>query len=154
MGQLEPFPPPASPELGKVTLKQVICLLWGLQSQVDCIEWTLLEQTRISQENCTNVENISQTVDTVKDGLAQLQLAWGPHTPEEQKPPAVKETPRAAPKAKPIGKAQPFLGAPAPIISTCHNSAWTYGSRDLKPVALSPMDYETKRGNKGPRGMV
>ncbi|KAF8752634.1 hypothetical protein RHS01_07533 [Rhizoctonia solani] len=42
----------------------------------------------------------------------------GPHTPEDQKPPAVKETPRAAPKVKPIGKTQPFLGAPAPIIST------------------------------------
>ncbi|GAB1520575.1 hypothetical protein RhiTH_003654 [Rhizoctonia solani] len=67
---------------------------------------------------CTNVKNISQTVNVVKDGLAQLQLAQGPHTPEDQKPPAVEETPRAAPKAKPIGKAQPFLGAPAPIIST------------------------------------
>ncbi|KAF8748554.1 hypothetical protein RHS01_10770 [Rhizoctonia solani] len=74
-GELGPFIPPASPELGK-------------------------------------------TVDVVKDGLAQLQSAQGPHTPEEQKPPAVEETPRAAPKAKPIGKAQPFLGAPAPIIST------------------------------------
>ncbi|KAF8751544.1 hypothetical protein RHS01_08513 [Rhizoctonia solani] len=42
----------------------------------------------------------------------------GPHTPEDRKPPAVKETPRAAPKAKPIGKAQPSLGAPAPIFST------------------------------------
>ncbi|QRW26794.1 hypothetical protein RhiXN_01389 [Rhizoctonia solani] len=62
--------------------------------------------------------NILQTVNTVKDGLARLQHAWGPHTPEEQKPPAVKETPRAAPKAKPIGKALPFLGGPAPIIST------------------------------------
>ncbi|QRW15597.1 Retrotransposon gag protein [Rhizoctonia solani] len=97
-GELGPFLPPASPELGKVSLERVIRLLWGLQSQVDRIKRTLLEQT--------------------EDGLAQLQSARGPHTPEEQKPPAVKETPRAAPKAKPIGKAQPFLGAPAPIIST------------------------------------
>ncbi|KAF8755940.1 Retrotransposon gag protein [Rhizoctonia solani] len=117
-GQLEPLFPPASPELGKVSLERVIRLLWGLQSQVDRIERTLLEQAKVSQEVQTNVENISQTVDTVKDGLAQLQHARGPHTPEEQKPPAVEETPRAAPKAKPIGKAQPFLGAPAPIIST------------------------------------
>ncbi|QRW23229.1 Retrotransposon-derived protein PEG10 [Rhizoctonia solani] len=117
-GQLEPFLPPASPELGKVSLERVIRLLWGLQSQVDRIKRTLLEQTKISQEVWTNVKNILQTVDVVKDGLAQLQHAWGPHTPEEQKPPAVEETPRAAPKAKPIGKAQPFLGAPAPIIST------------------------------------
>ncbi|KAF8747922.1 hypothetical protein RHS01_11178 [Rhizoctonia solani] len=85
-GQLEPLFPPASPELGKVSLKRVIRLLWGLQAQVDCIEWTLLEQAKVSQEVWTNVENISQTVDTVKDGLAQLHHSRGPHTPEEQKP--------------------------------------------------------------------
>ncbi|KAF8750799.1 hypothetical protein RHS01_09192 [Rhizoctonia solani] len=56
----------------------------------------------------------NQTVNTVKDGLAQLQQSRGPHTPEEQKPPAVKETPRAAPKVEPFGKTQPSLGAPAP----------------------------------------
>ncbi|GAB1527738.1 hypothetical protein RhiTH_010926 [Rhizoctonia solani] len=117
-GELGPFLPPASPELGKVSLERVIRLLWGLQSQVNHIERTLLEQAKVSQEVQTNIENILQTVNTVKDGLAQLQSARGPHTPEEQKPPAVKETPRAAPKAKPVGKAQPFLGAPAPIIST------------------------------------
>ncbi|QRW20566.1 hypothetical protein RhiXN_05555 [Rhizoctonia solani] len=115
---LEPLFPPASSELGKVSLKRVIRLLWGLQSQVDRIKRTLLEQTKISREVWTNVKNILQTVNTVKDGLAQLQHSQGPHTPEEPKPPAVKETPRAAPKAEPIGKAQPFLGAPAPIIST------------------------------------
>ncbi|GAB1522244.1 hypothetical protein RhiTH_005358 [Rhizoctonia solani] len=117
-GQLEPSFPPASPELGKVTLEQVICLLWGLQSQVDCIKQALSEQAKVSQEVCTNIKNILQTVNTVKDGLAQLQHTQGPHTPEEQKTPAVEETPRAMPKAKPVGKAQPFLGAPAPIIST------------------------------------
>ncbi|GAB1518078.1 hypothetical protein RhiTH_001137 [Rhizoctonia solani] len=117
-GELGPFLPPASPELGKVSLERVIRLLWGLQSQVDRIERTLLEQAEVSQEVQANVKNILQAVDTVKDGLAQLQQPRGPHTPEEQKPPAVEETPRATPKAKPIGKAQPFLGAPAPIIST------------------------------------
>ncbi|KAF8749431.1 Retrotransposon gag protein [Rhizoctonia solani] len=75
-GQLEPLFPPASPELGKVSLKQVICLLWGLQSQVDRIEQTLLEQNKINQEVCTNIKNISQAVNVVKDGLAQLQLPW------------------------------------------------------------------------------
>ncbi|GAB1527800.1 hypothetical protein RhiTH_010988 [Rhizoctonia solani] len=108
----------ASPELGKVSLERVIRLLWGLQSQVDRIKRTLLEQTKTSQEIQTNVKNILQTVNVIKDGLAQLQHPWGPHTPEEQKPPAVKETPQAMPKAKPIGKAQPYLGPPAPIIST------------------------------------
>ncbi|KAF8755434.1 hypothetical protein RHS01_05304 [Rhizoctonia solani] len=117
-GELGPFLPPASPELGEVSLERVIRLLWGLQSQVDRIERTLSEQVEISQEVCTNIKNVSQAVNVVKDGLARLQLPRGPHTPEEQKPPAVEETPRAAPKAKPLGKAQPFLGAPAPIIPT------------------------------------
>ncbi|KAF8761891.1 hypothetical protein RHS01_00317 [Rhizoctonia solani] len=58
--------------------------------------------------------SIRETVNVVKDGLAQLQSARGPHTPEERKPPAVEETPRAAPKAEPIGKAQPFLGPQPP----------------------------------------
>ncbi|KAF8755015.1 Retrotransposon gag protein [Rhizoctonia solani] len=49
-------------------------------------------------------------------GLPSSNLP-GPHTPEEQKPPRSRK-PRAAPKAKPVGKAQPFLGGPAPIIST------------------------------------
>ncbi|GAB1527966.1 hypothetical protein RhiTH_011155 [Rhizoctonia solani] len=105
-GQLEPLFPPASPELGKVSLERVICLLWGLQSQVDRIERTLLEQIEINQEVCTNTKNISQAVNVVKDGLAQLQL------------PRVEETPRAVPKVKPIGKTQSSLGAPAPIFST------------------------------------
>ncbi|GAB1525569.1 hypothetical protein RhiTH_008732, partial [Rhizoctonia solani] len=87
-GQLGPKFPPASPELGKISLKQVIRLLWGLQSQVNRIERTLSEQNEINQEVCTNVKNISQAVNVVKDGLAQLQLTWGPHTPEDQKPPA------------------------------------------------------------------
>ncbi|KAF8751075.1 hypothetical protein RHS01_08820 [Rhizoctonia solani] len=113
-GELGPFLPPASPELGEVSLERVIRLLWGLQSQVDRIERTLLEQAKVSQEVWTNVENISQAVDTVKDGLAQLQQPRGPHTPEEQKPPAVKETPRAAPKVEPFGKTQPSLGPQPP----------------------------------------
>ncbi|KAF8751774.1 zinc ion binding [Rhizoctonia solani] len=98
-GELGPLLLPASPELGKVSLKRVICLLWGLQSQVNRIEQTLLEQTK------------------VRWACPAPALPGSPH-PEEQKPPAVEETPRAAPKAKPTGKAQPFLGAPAPIIST------------------------------------
>ncbi|KAF8699970.1 hypothetical protein RHS03_06698, partial [Rhizoctonia solani] len=117
-GQLEPFLPSASPELGEVSLEHVIRLLWGLQSQVDQIKQTLLEQAKVNQEVWTNVKNILQAVNGVKDGLAQLQHTQGPHTPEEQKPPAVKETPRDASTAKPIGKAQPFLGAPSPILST------------------------------------
>ncbi|GAB1521162.1 hypothetical protein RhiTH_004253 [Rhizoctonia solani] len=118
-GQLEPLLLPASPvKIGKVSLERVICLLWGLQGQVNHLEQAILDQAKVSQEVQTNVENISQAVDTVKDGLAQLQQPQGPLTPKDWKPHAVEETPRAAPKPEPIGQAQPFLGAPAPIIST------------------------------------
>ncbi|KAF8759545.1 Retrotransposon gag protein [Rhizoctonia solani] len=129
-GQLEPLFPPASPELGEVSLERVIRLLWGLQAQVDRIERTLLEQNEINREVRTNVKNISQAVDVVKDGLAQLQHTRGPHT-LKIKPPAVEETPRAAPKAKPLGKAQPFLGGPAPIIST--------GPPGATPLIIQPL---------------
>ncbi|GAB1527233.1 hypothetical protein RhiTH_010408 [Rhizoctonia solani] len=103
-------------KLGKVSLEWVIRLLWGLQGQVDCLEQAILEQAEISQEVCTNIKNILQAVDTVKDGLAQI--TQGSHTPEEQKPPMVEETPWAAPKAKLLGKASISLGGPAPIFST------------------------------------
>ncbi|KAF8750037.1 hypothetical protein RHS01_09618 [Rhizoctonia solani] len=140
---------PTSPvNLGEVSLNRVTRLLWGLQGQVNCIEQYLTEQAKVSQEICTNVENILQAVDTVKDGLAQLQLTQGPHTPKEQKPPVVKETPRAAPKAKPIGKAVPFLGGPAPIISTgapWHNpltlfNPYPSSSFRLGPAPAAPKD--------------
>ncbi|KAF8751516.1 hypothetical protein RHS01_08619 [Rhizoctonia solani] len=97
-GELGPFLPPASPELGKVSLERVIRLLWGLQSQVDRIERTLLEQTEVSREVQTNVENISQAVDVVKDGLAQLQSARGP-APAAQGPPPAPVTAPALPPA-------------------------------------------------------
>ncbi|KAF8760793.1 Retrotransposon gag protein [Rhizoctonia solani] len=76
-GQLEPLFPPASPELREVSLKRVIRLLWGLQAQVDHIERTLSEQDEINREVRTNVKNISQAVNVVKDGLAQLQHTRG-----------------------------------------------------------------------------
>ncbi|KAF8754225.1 hypothetical protein RHS01_06321, partial [Rhizoctonia solani] len=115
-GELGPFLPPASPELGEVSLKWVIRLLWGLQSQVDRIERTLSEQAKVSREVRTNVKNISQTVDTVKDGLAQLQQSRGPHTPEEQNPlrsrklPGPRPNPQGPPPAPVTTPAQP----PAP----------------------------------------
>ncbi|KAF8761148.1 Retrotransposon gag protein [Rhizoctonia solani] len=104
----------SSPELGKVSLERVIRLLWGLQSQVDRIE-RLLEQVEISQEVCTNVKNISQAVNVVKDGLAQLQLPQGP-TPQKIKNPPRSRKPQGRAKVKPIGKTQPFLG-PQPLSS-------------------------------------
>ncbi|KAF8754243.1 hypothetical protein RHS01_06467 [Rhizoctonia solani] len=50
----------------------------------------------------TNLENISQAIDTVKDGLRSLQT-YGPRTPEDTKPPAVEATPRPLSKVNPIG---------------------------------------------------
>ncbi|KAF8751854.1 hypothetical protein RHS01_08605 [Rhizoctonia solani] len=57
-----------------------------------------LRTTEVSQEVRTNVKNISQAVNVVKDGLAQLQSARGPHTPEEQKPPRSRKLPGPRPK--------------------------------------------------------
>ncbi|KAF8754693.1 hypothetical protein RHS01_06133 [Rhizoctonia solani] len=113
-GQLESLIPPASPELSNVSLEQVIRLLWGLQSQVDCIKQALLEQAKISQEVQTNVENISQTVNIVKDGLAQLQLPQGPHTPEEQKPLQLRKFPGPCPKPSLLARLNPSLGPQLP----------------------------------------
>ncbi|GAB1517048.1 hypothetical protein RhiTH_000091 [Rhizoctonia solani] len=76
-------------------------------------------------ETRTNIENISQTVDVVKDGLKSLQLQ-GPRTPEGPQPKAVEETPCPLPKAKSIGlvsgvpfwseasRAPPSLAQPTP----------------------------------------
>ncbi|QRW18617.1 Retrotransposon-derived protein PEG10 [Rhizoctonia solani] len=116
-GELGPLFPPASPELGKVSLEQVIRLLWGLQSQVNCIERTLLEQTKINQEVCTNAKNISQTVNVIKNGLAQLQHSWAPTPLKIKNPLQLRNSPGCA-QTKPIGKVQPYLGDPAPIIPT------------------------------------
>ncbi|KAF8752477.1 Retrotransposon gag protein [Rhizoctonia solani] len=116
-GELGPLLLPASPELGKVSLKQVICLLWGLQSQVNCIEQTLLEQTKVNQEVCTNAKNISQAVNVIKDGLAQLQLPWGPHTQKIKNPLQSRKLPGLRPKPSLLARLNPSLG-PSPIIPT------------------------------------
>ncbi|KAF8750267.1 hypothetical protein RHS01_09459 [Rhizoctonia solani] len=65
-------------------------------------------------ETRTNVKNISQTVNVVKDGLQSLQLQ-GPRTPEGPQPKAVEETPRPVPKAKPTGTVTPAPPFPAPV---------------------------------------
>ncbi|KAF8751757.1 hypothetical protein RHS01_08424 [Rhizoctonia solani] len=112
---LEPPFPPASPELGKVSLERVIRLLWGLQSQVDCIERTLLEQAKVSQE----------------DGLAQLQHARGPHTPEEQKPPRLRKLPGLRLKPSLLARLNPSLG-PQPPSSP-------QGSQAQPPLLIQPI---------------
>ncbi|QRW20382.1 hypothetical protein RhiXN_09357 [Rhizoctonia solani] len=101
---LGPQLPTTTPiKLGEVSLKRVTRLLLGLLSQVKNIERKLKEVKETGIETQTNVKNISQTVNVVKDGLQSLQL-HGPRTPEA-KPPVVEATPRPLPKTKPIGLA-------------------------------------------------
>ncbi|KAF8761545.1 Retrotransposon gag protein [Rhizoctonia solani] len=144
-GELGPFLPPASPELGKVSLEQVIRLL-GAPIQVDRIERTLSEQAEVSQEVQTNVKNISQMVDVVKDGLAQLQSARGP-IPQKNKNPRGRGNSQGRAQSQPIGKAQPFLGAPAPIISTGAPGA-TPSPFSTLPFLVLP--FRTGSSSQGP----
>ncbi|KAF8747250.1 hypothetical protein RHS01_11360 [Rhizoctonia solani] len=89
-GYMEPaLPPTTSVEYGKVSLEQVTQLLLG---QVKQLKQEITEIKEAGIETWTNVENISQTVDVIKDGLKSLQL-HGPRTPEGPQPKAVEETP-------------------------------------------------------------
>ncbi|KAF8749312.1 hypothetical protein RHS01_10171 [Rhizoctonia solani] len=84
-GHLEPqLPPTTALELGEVSLKRVTRLLLGLLGHVKRLERDIAEIKEAGVETRTNVENISQTVDVVKDGLRSLQHP-GPHTPKGPK---------------------------------------------------------------------
>ncbi|KAF8676141.1 hypothetical protein RHS04_06583 [Rhizoctonia solani] len=96
------FPPAPYVELGEISLKRITRLLLGLLGQVENLERKVEEVQEAGVKAQTNLENISQAVDTVKDGLRSLQL-HGPQTPEDTKPPAVEATPRPLSKADPIG---------------------------------------------------
>ncbi|QRW20948.1 hypothetical protein RhiXN_05937 [Rhizoctonia solani] len=114
LGHLEPqLPPTSSVKYGEVSLEQVTRLLLGLLGQVERLKQEIAEIKEAGIETRTNVENISQTVDVVKDGLKSLQLQ-GPRTPEGNQPKAVEETPRPIPKTKPIGLVSrgPFWSEP------------------------------------------
>ncbi|QRW23575.1 Retrotransposable element Tf2 protein [Rhizoctonia solani] len=89
-------------EIREVSLKQITHLLLGLLGQVKRLKWDVAEIKEARVETRTNVENISQTVDVVKDGLKSLPL-HGPRTPEDTKPPVVEATPHPLPKANPTG---------------------------------------------------
>ncbi|KAF8752591.1 Paternally expressed 10 [Rhizoctonia solani] len=96
------------------SLEWVTQLLLGLLSQVKHLKQEIAKIKEAGVETQTNVKNISQTVDVVKDGLKSLQLQ-GPHTPEGPQPKAVEETPRPLPKTKPIGSVSgaPFWAKPS-----------------------------------------
>ncbi|GAB1526489.1 hypothetical protein RhiTH_009656 [Rhizoctonia solani] len=126
-GDLGPFFPTAAPiELGEVSLERITRLLLGLLGQVERLEQEVGEIKEAGIKTRTNVENISQAVDVVKDKLRSLQLK-GPTTPKDTKPPIVEATPRPLPKTNPVGPsgrvsfwAEPSKGAavfaqPTPI---------------------------------------
>ncbi|QRW23994.1 Retrotransposable element Tf2 protein [Rhizoctonia solani] len=120
--ELEPqFPPTPYVELGEVSLERITRLLLGLLGQVKNLERKVEEVREAGVEARTNLENISQAVDTVKDGLRSLQL-HGPRTPEDTKPPAVEATPRPLSKVNPIG-------------STSWVSFWPESSKGLPAFA-------------------
>ncbi|GAB1528358.1 hypothetical protein RhiTH_011552 [Rhizoctonia solani] len=101
-GYMEPqLPPATSIKLSKVSLERITRLLLGLLGHVERLEQEIAKIKEAGIETQTNVENISQTVDVVKDGLRSLQL-HRPHTPKGPQPKAVEEMPRPLPKAKPI----------------------------------------------------
>ncbi|QRW23889.1 Retrotransposable element Tf2 protein [Rhizoctonia solani] len=117
-GYMEPaLPPTTSIEYGEVSLERVTRLLLGLLGQVERLEREIAEIKEAGVETRTNVENISQTVDVVKDGLRSLQL-HGPRTPKGPQTKAVEETPRPLPKAEPIGSTSgvSFWAEPAKTI--------------------------------------
>ncbi|KAF8750871.1 Retrotransposon gag protein [Rhizoctonia solani] len=70
--------------------------------QVKRLEWEIMEIKEAGVETQTNIKNISQTINVVKDGLKSLQ-PHGPRTPEDTKPLVVEATPRPLSKANPVG---------------------------------------------------
>ncbi|KAF8755093.1 hypothetical protein RHS01_05367 [Rhizoctonia solani] len=79
---MEPaLPPTTSVKYGKVSLEQVTRLLLGLLGQVKRLEQEIAKIKEAGIKTRTNVKNISQTVDVVKDGLRSLQ-SHGPCTPK------------------------------------------------------------------------
>ncbi|KAF8694015.1 hypothetical protein RHS03_08247, partial [Rhizoctonia solani] len=77
--------------MGEATLEQVICLLWGVQGQLDCLEQKFGKQAKAIKETCSIVEGISQTINGIKARVPQAPQSG---TLEDWKaPPAVEETP-------------------------------------------------------------
>ncbi|QRW20584.1 Retrotransposable element Tf2 protein [Rhizoctonia solani] len=104
-------------KLGEVSLERITSLLLGLLGQVENLERKVEEVQEAGVKACTNLENISQAVDTVKDGLRSLQL-HGPRTPEDTKPLAVEATPRPLSKVDPTGSTSqglPTFAQPTPV---------------------------------------
>ncbi|KAF8701561.1 hypothetical protein RHS03_06512, partial [Rhizoctonia solani] len=102
-----PLPPTTTIELGEVSLEQITHLLLGLSGQVECLKQEIQEVKEAGVETRTNIKNISQAINVVKDGLRSLRE---PCTPKDRKPGIVEEMPCPLPKADPIGLvSQPLI---------------------------------------------
>ncbi|QRW23576.1 Retrotransposon-derived protein PEG10 [Rhizoctonia solani] len=103
---------------GEISLGCAISLLLGLQNQVLRLERELEEQKEATKE-------AQDWMGAVNQALACVEARGGaPHTPEDQKPPAVEATPRPLPKTNPFpaptnsrpgSPASPYSPPPLPI---------------------------------------
>ncbi|KAF8748463.1 hypothetical protein RHS01_10834 [Rhizoctonia solani] len=99
-GELGPTLPAAADEstslepkvYGEISLGQAISLIMGLQNQV-------LRLKRELEETKEATKEAQDWMGAVNQALTCIEARGGaPHTPEDQKPPAVKATPRPLPK--------------------------------------------------------
>ncbi|QRW19744.1 Retrotransposon-derived protein PEG10 [Rhizoctonia solani] len=129
-GELGPSVPTAANELrtlkpkifGEVSLSQAISLILGLQNQVLWLKCKLEETKEATKEAQDWMGAVDQALTCIK------ARGGAPHTPEDQKPPAVEATPRPLPKTNPIPvpsapliawanptKAPPAFAQPTPV---------------------------------------
>ncbi|KAF8761434.1 hypothetical protein RHS01_00014 [Rhizoctonia solani] len=79
-GYMEPaLPPTTSVKYGKVSLEQVTWLLLGLLGQVKRLKQEIAKIKEARIKTWTNVENISQAIDVVKDGLRLWKKRHAPY---------------------------------------------------------------------------
>ncbi|KAF8748452.1 hypothetical protein RHS01_10831 [Rhizoctonia solani] len=146
-GDLGPFLPSAAPvELGEVSLERVTRLLLGLLGQVERLKREVGEIKEAGIETRTNVENISQAVDVVKDGLRSLQ-SHGPRTPEDTNLRSWKQR-HPLSKVNPIGltswvsfwpkssKGLPIFAQPTPVRAVPRES-------HLPSISASPIPHRS-----------
>ncbi|KAF8761147.1 hypothetical protein RHS01_00324 [Rhizoctonia solani] len=89
----------------EISLSQAISLILGLQNQVLRLKQELKETKEATKE-------AQDWMGAVNQALTCIEARGGaPHTPEDQKPPAVKATPR------PISKTNPLPAPSAPFIA-------------------------------------
>ncbi|KAF8750842.1 hypothetical protein RHS01_09084 [Rhizoctonia solani] len=128
--------PTTSVKLGKVSLKHVTHLLLGLLSQVEQLEREIGEIKEAGFKTKTNIKNISQTVNVVKDGLRSLQLQ-GPWTPKGPNPRLANLGPPTLCPTNPKKSCAPASPV-SPSISASPIPSWSTCPPPQAPVANYP----------------